>query len=260
MDKLDALKNLKQLFDDGALSEKEFVELKKSVLNNTVNHSTIEPGIKEIQKKENANIKPGTLRINFKGAPALWSFATKLYINNLYHSTLSTKKGFTISIPIPSKRLTIKLIWGELKTTSYELEELEIGKNYYVELLWDRSIGSYSNECHFSGHAIQKAIQKTNTRKLYGIYAIVAFIVIGGFNFFSSKNHKGTTQSVQTECSHESGSSYNEGYSIGKTSGMMGGTSDCNTYVESYNYELGRNVLQANDCFCEGYSAGYNAK
>lgn len=40
----------------------------------------------------------------------------------------------------------------------------------------------------------------------------------------------------------------------------MGGSGSCNSYVDSYNKQTGRNTMKATNCFCKGYNDGLNGK
>ena len=59
------------------------------------------------------------------------------------------------------------------------------------------------------------------------------------------------------DCS-KSKDSYESGYSSGKLAKLTGGYGSCSDFVDSYNYQTGRNTLTATDCFCEGYDDGLN--
>lgn len=74
----------------------------------------------------------------------------------------------------------------------------------------------------------------------------------------NKKSKKADNTAVVSNC--KGNGSYKSGYSSGRTSSMLGGTSSCETYVSTYNDELGRNVIVADDCFCEGFKDGYNSK
>jgi len=54
------------------------------------------------------------------------------------------------------------------------------------------------------------------------------------------------------DCS-QSVRSYQQGYSNGKMVLTLGGTRNCETYVEKVNYETGRNIMNASECFCAGF-------
>jgi len=95
---------------------------------------------------------------------------------------------------------------------------------------------------------------------ILGIIVVGSVMIIFGLKDFkeqkelkSSKLNSSPTK-AQRDCSN---STYKEGYSSGKLSRSLGGTSSCQKYVSDYNYNLGRDVLTADDCFCEGFDDGY---
>lgn len=91
----------------------------------------------------------GHLQISFNGQWFLIDAKTKLFIDNELHSTHSTKKGFSVCIPLISESLEIKVVLGGIKSTIYELEELEINKGYHLELTYDNTWGKYSKNFNF---------------------------------------------------------------------------------------------------------------
>lgn len=95
-----------------------------------------------------------------------------------------------------------------------------------------------------------KAHKRTKIPK----YIIIGAVVIGLFWIFG-----GDIFSTSSNCENNR-YEYEEGYSAGKLTRIMGGSGSCNEYVRSYNYETGRNRLQASDCFCKGFKDGLNGK
>ena len=61
MDKLENLKPLKQLFDDGILSEKEFSEMKNEILTKNDNDTKTSENLYENVRHESKQIKRGDL-------------------------------------------------------------------------------------------------------------------------------------------------------------------------------------------------------
>jgi hypothetical protein len=61
------------------------------------------------------------------------------------HSTHSTKQGFSIKIPITSDKMSIKVLMS-IKSTVYELAELDKSKDYLLGLIYDSIWGKYSNK------------------------------------------------------------------------------------------------------------------
>lgn len=143
MDKLENLKKLKQLLDDGVLSEKEYSEMKNEILSKTDDDvkSSLETPITENKKN-----KTGTLTVGFKGQWFLFDAKTQLFVNNVLHSTHSTKQGFSVQIPITSEKISIKVVLMSIKSTVYDLEELDKSKDYSLGLIYDTAWGKYSNK------------------------------------------------------------------------------------------------------------------
>ena len=94
--------------------------------------------------------KKGSLDISFDGQWFLFDAKTKLIINDELHSIHSTKKGFYVSIPIQKESITLKVVLAGIKSTIFELEELELDKNYHLGLIYDTVWGKYSNEFNFT--------------------------------------------------------------------------------------------------------------
>jgi hypothetical protein len=143
MDKLENLKKLKQLLDDGVLSEKEYSEMKNEILSKTDDDvkSSLDTPVKENKKN-----KTGILTVGFKGQWFLFDAKTQLFVNNVLHSTHSTKQGFSVQIPITSEKISIKVVLMSIKSTVYDLEELDKSKDYSLGLIYDTAWGKYSNK------------------------------------------------------------------------------------------------------------------
>lgn len=143
MDKLENLKKLKQLLDDGALSEKEFVEMKIQTLSKTNNEKE---SIQNLNVTKKGTEQNGILTISFSGQWFLFDAKTKLFVNDDLHSTHSTKQGFNVRIPIITDKISIKVVLASIKSTLYELQELDKSKNYTLGLIYDTAWGKYSNK------------------------------------------------------------------------------------------------------------------
>ncbi|MDR7210921.1 hypothetical protein [Flavobacterium piscis] len=143
MDKLENLKKLKQLLDDGALSEKEFVEMKIQILSKTNNEKE---SIQNLNVTKKGTEQNGILTISFSGQWFLFDAKTKLFVNDDLHSTHSTKQGFNVRIPIITDKISIKVVLASIKSTLYELQELDKSKNYTLGLIYDTAWGKYSNK------------------------------------------------------------------------------------------------------------------
>jgi hypothetical protein len=88
---------------------------------------------------------------------------------------------------------------------------------------------------------------------------IGSILIVGVFLFLAlgSDDSKSDNKESQktTDCSNSKGS-YSSGYAAGKLCKLMGDYSSCESFVEKYNYETGRNILSANECYCEGFNDG----
>lgn len=144
MDKLENLKKLKQLFDNGVLSEKEYSDLKNDVLSKNDNSVKPEERFNEKPQK-NCKIKNGNFILSFKGNWSLFDAKTKIFINNELCFTESTKNGFEVSFPIESAQIKLKMVVGGVNSTIFDIKEIELHKNYKMELSFDRTCGKYNN-------------------------------------------------------------------------------------------------------------------
>ncbi|PCI98009.1 MAG: hypothetical protein COB15_06655 [Flavobacteriales bacterium] len=149
MDKITELKNLKLLLDEGAITKNEFESLKSEILNKEV----VEKPIKEVileQPKETVKKVKGAINISFEGQYFLFDTKTKIFIDGVEHSSHSTKSGFSVDIPIESDIMNIKVSLGGVKSTTYDLTELDLFKKYYLRLSYDTTWGKYSKKINFS--------------------------------------------------------------------------------------------------------------
>jgi hypothetical protein len=146
MDKLENLKKLKQLLDDGVLIENEFSEMKNEILSKTVSDTKAQERLNYKENKIAQQTKNGILTISFSGQWFLFDAKTQLFVNNELHSTHSTKKGFSVRIPITSDKMSIKVVLMSIKSTVYELEELNKSRDYSLGLIYDTTWGKYSNK------------------------------------------------------------------------------------------------------------------
>lgn len=141
MEKLDELRKLKSLFDEGVLTEDEFLSMKNEILSQQTKNE-----IHDLIKEETTVNKKGILNICFGGQWFLFDCTTKLFINDELHSSHSTKEGFDVDIPINSDTMTVKLVLAGMRSTTYEIEELNSSKHYTMELIYSSTWGRYSNE------------------------------------------------------------------------------------------------------------------
>ena len=138
MDKIDKLKELKELHDDNIISNEEYISLKNEILN-------IKTNPKE-QKIENVKTKPGLFKLVFDGLWFLFDVKTKIYINGVLLSSESTKNGFQLTIPIDSTKLEIELSLLGIKSTKFKVEEIDLYKNYTMTFFYDKNWGKYSDK------------------------------------------------------------------------------------------------------------------
>lgn len=89
-----------------------------------------------------------------------------------------------------------------------------------------------------------------------------SIIIVGVFLFFAYGSDDTKTDQVSNntvDCSNYKGQ-YSSGYSSGSMCSVMGDYSSCESFVEKYNYETGRDILEASDCYCEGFNDGKDGK
>ena len=85
-----------------------------------------------------------------------------------------------------------------------------------------------------------------------------SILLVGAFLFLacgSDKSKNGAAVNTNIDCSTNSGA-YSMGYSAGSLCKAMGDYSSCEGYVQKYNYATGRNMLEASECYCEGFEDG----
>jgi hypothetical protein len=150
MDKIEELTKLKELLDNGIISHEEFDSLKNEILNSKQDKLADIIPIDSIKTENNNKPQSGVLTINYKGKWFLLDAKTTLKINGEVHSKHSTKKGFSVEIPIESESIKLGLAIGGMKTTTYDLKELKKGCDYNLELIYDDVWGKYSNKFNMS--------------------------------------------------------------------------------------------------------------
>ncbi|PCI98011.1 MAG: hypothetical protein COB15_06665 [Flavobacteriales bacterium] len=77
--------------------------------------------------------------------------------------------------------------------------------------------------------------------------------------FSSGSSDENSEVAELLDCSQSVGY-YEEGYASGKMVLTLGGSRNCETYVEKVNYESGRNIMVASDCFCAGFDEAIHRK
>lgn len=155
MGKLDDLQSLKDMLDSGVLTEDEFVQMKNEIIQGVAN---------ERDRKVNSNNEfaendsitpsmevknPGTITVSFEGQYFLFDAKTKIFVNGNLHSTHSTKKGFSSTIPFNDESIELKISLAGLKSTTFNIEELDSKKEYFLQLEYDVTFGKYSDEFKF---------------------------------------------------------------------------------------------------------------
>ncbi|MFN8284140.1 MAG: SHOCT domain-containing protein [Chitinophagales bacterium] len=137
MDKLQKIKELKQLFDDGVISSSEYENLKNEILNtedNSIGVATV-------------NNKTGTLTISWIGRSYLFDFKLDLYLNKESLSSFNFKKSFTKTIPIINENMQIQLgvPLSNIKTNfNITTFDLALQKNQDYNMIITFNNGKYS--------------------------------------------------------------------------------------------------------------------
>ena len=137
MDKLQKIKELKQLFDDGVITSSEYENLKNETLNNEDNSISV----------ATINNKTGTLTISWVGRSYLFDFKLDLYLNKESLSSFYFKKSFTMTIPIINENMQIQLgvplsnIKTNFNITTFDLD-LQKNQDYNMDITF--SNGKYS--------------------------------------------------------------------------------------------------------------------
>lgn len=90
-------------------------------------------------------------------------------------------------------------------------------------------------------------------KPIVSILIVVVFLFLASGSDDSKSDNKESQKT--TDCSNSKGS-YSSGYAAGKLCKLLGDYSSCESYVEKYNYETGRNILSTNECYCEGFNDG----
>ena len=114
-----------------------FQNLKKELLDENKSNS---------QKTENSkdSLTKGKLTIYFKGKWFLIDAKTKIIADGKLIATESTKKGFSIDVPLESSSMDIKLTIAGIKSTEYNLTDIDVYKNHKLTVSYDDTWGRYS--------------------------------------------------------------------------------------------------------------------
>jgi hypothetical protein len=148
MDKIEELKKLKQLLDDGVISENEFQSLKNEILNNDAETSRVLQDVEKLKLDEVTKNEAsyGTLTVRYNGRWFLFDPKTIIKVNGIIHSKHLTKKGFSVNIPIKSQSINLEVTVNNTVLTVYNLNDLKEELNYNLELKFDMQSGGYSNK------------------------------------------------------------------------------------------------------------------
>tara|TARA_B100000963_G_scaffold246188_1_gene215559 strand:- start:1817 stop:2296 length:480 start_codon:yes stop_codon:yes gene_type:complete len=155
MGKLDELQSLKELLDSGLLTEEEFVRMKNEIIQGVTNESDKTVNINDEIKDNDSVIpssevkNPGTITVSFEGQYFLFDVKTKIFLNGNQHSSHSTKKGFSSIIPFTDDNIELKISLAGMKSTTFNIEELDSRKEYFLKLEYDVAWGKYSDEFKF---------------------------------------------------------------------------------------------------------------
>ena len=120
----------------------------------------------------------GNLIVRFPGQWFIMDAQTKIIVNDLLHSTHSFINGFSATIPITSDRLTLKVVIGGLRSTTYELNGLERGKDYVMELLYSTTWGKFSKEYRLSEQQATTTQAKNKKPNYYLVLISLALVLL----------------------------------------------------------------------------------
>ena len=107
-------------------------------------NSCIHCGV-SINSTSNNENKEQTLSIIWEGQFFLFDVKTEIFINDVFHSKESTKKGFNITIPISNELIKIKLSLLGLKSTEFNLN-IDPKHSYQMKVSYDTAWGKYSDK------------------------------------------------------------------------------------------------------------------
>jgi len=107
-------------------------------------NSCIHCGVSIISSVNNEN-KEQTLSITWDGQFFLFDVKTELYINGVFHSKQSTKKGFNVTIPLDNSNIKVKLTLLGLKSTELNLN-VDPKFSYKMKIFYDTVWGKYSDK------------------------------------------------------------------------------------------------------------------
>lgn len=281
--KLDKLKELGGLLKSGAITQEEFNKLKKEILESTDNSENEIISIKQKENKiENSNKKKVQLK-SFRDIDNKQIKAPEIqYLDfkNISDDEIKLLKPFLRlkQIHAPEEMTYDEIDIGNKLFTILEINQMNSerpGFNYAFDSILSVLCAGAAlffitiSPCFLilgAGTGLFVSIliaittlNKADATKLdrifsfiaLGLSAIAIFVYFMGFSDSSSN--------TPLDCSNSKGA-YENGFASGKTARMLGNYSSCSSYVEDYNYQTGRNILSASDCFCEGYNDGKNGE
>ena len=245
--KIEKLSELVELLKTGVITKDEFEELKKEILN---------------QNSSPQKHCGGTLTISFDGYWFLLDATTELFINDILHSTHSTKEGFKVTIPIASSKVFVKTMISSSAATIYELAGLDESKNYHLKLTYSTAWGKYSDKINLTEEGVspdEQVTVKSNSNKhpvkLYVYTFIIMFLFLGiSLAYKNMKSSEGSSTSTSessvpssnstSSSPSSSSSSSSDSYSSSKTCSYCGKSFSGN----GYNYVMGE-CISGNDSY-----------
>ncbi len=271
---------LKDLLNSGAISELEFEDLKNELNTGTNSKSKkkeSKPSHLNYLNKERIILEP-FYDINEKlmKAPNIQF----INYNNISDSERKLLRDFLRKKQInsPETMSNDEINLGNKLFTVNEIHEMnseQAGYNYpWTSILSLIAVGLcafllYISPCFIlfyagtgllygTGSAIYVLTRADSTkldkRTSWTSVILAIFIVV-----FMFTNDYGSENSGSSSSDCDNPSQYQSGYASGKTARILGGGS-CRSYVRAYNENVGRNLLIADDCFCEGYKDGKSGK
>lgn len=280
--KIDKLKELNDLFKSGAINQSEFEALKSEILCETEEGSSEDGNVKSGEgTKEKIILKsfsddkgktvnpPSIEYVDFKNISkneidVLGDFLSKkivfapneltedenkilnkLFTANEIEEIISRRKGFNLMLSFVSIFCS--------------------GVALYITLISPFLMifgGSILIVAGVTSVIVLNKTSATKWDKIFGYLSLLMclvtlFLFSEGKSFFGSNSENVKEEnSVKVDCSNKS--DYHEGYASGELALTVGGKKECKDFVEDYNYRIGRDVLNATDCFCEGFKDRLN--
>lgn len=287
--KLDKLNELGELLKSGAISQDEFNNLKKEILEST---DKLENENKPVKQKENKLENSNKEKVQFKSFRDINNKQIKapeiqfLDFKNLTNDEIKLLKPFlrlkqihapeemtNDEIDIGNKLFTVADInqmnserggfnyaWGSIISvlaSGAALYFITISPCFIILGAGTGLIASIFIAITILNKADGTKLDRTFSFIALGLSAIAIFVYFSWGSDLNSSSDSSSSNSV--DCSNSTGA-YEQGFASGKTARMLGDYSSCSSYVEDYNYQTGRNILSASDCFCEGYNDGKNGE